>query len=62
MTVMAPFLGRVSDLVGRKPMLYGSIVFFLVFSALCGAAKDMTWLIVARAMQGLGGGSIIGLS
>ena len=28
-------------------------------SALCGAAKTMTWLIVARAIQGIGGGGII---
>ncbi|KAK4689236.1 hypothetical protein P7C73_g867, partial [Tremellales sp. Uapishka_1] len=62
MTLLAPVNGRVSDIVGRKPMLYVSIVVFFVFSALCGAAKSMTWLIVARAFQGLGGGSIIGLT
>jgi MFS family permease len=31
-------------------------------SALCGAAKSMTWLIGARAMQGFGGGAIISLT
>ena len=27
-------------------------------SALCGAAQSMTWLILARALQGIGGGGI----
>ncbi|KAL7425027.1 hypothetical protein Q5752_000715 [Cryptotrichosporon argae] len=62
MTLLTPLNGRLSDIIGRKPMLYAAILFFTVFSALCGAAKSMTWLIVARAFQGLGGGSIIGLT
>ncbi|KAK1923520.1 major facilitator superfamily domain-containing protein [Papiliotrema laurentii] len=61
-TIMTPLNGRVSDIIGRKPMIYGAILFFTVFSALCGAAKNMTWLIAARAFQGMGGGSIIGLT
>ena len=59
---MNPLNGRVSDIIGRKPMVYSAIVVFFIASALCGAAKNMTWLIVARAFQGLGGGSIIGLT
>lgn len=62
MTLLTPVNGRVSDIVGRKPMLYIAIIVFTVFSALCGAAQNITWLIVARAFQGLGGGSIIGLT
>lgn len=38
------------------------IVIFLIGSALCGAAKSMTWLIGARAMQGFGGGAILSLT
>lgn len=30
-----------SDIVGRKSILYGCIVIFLVGSALCGAAQSM---------------------
>ena len=30
-------------------------------SALCGAAQNMTWLVVARAVQGIGGGGIVQL-
>ena len=28
-------------------------------SALCGAAQNMIWLVVCRAVQGIGGGGII---
>jgi MFS family permease len=35
---------------------------FSGWSALCGAAQSMTWLIGARAMQGFGGGAIISLT
>lgn len=45
MTLLAPVNGRVSDIVGRKPLLYCAIVIFVVFSALCGAAKNMTWSV-----------------
>ena len=61
MTLQTPINGRVSDIIGRKPVVYAAIVVFFVFSALCGAAKNMTWLITARAFQGLGGGSIIAM-
>lgn len=30
-----------------------------VGSALCGAATSLTWLIAARAVQGIGGGGIL---
>ncbi|KAF9651438.1 MFS general substrate transporter [Thelephora ganbajun] len=57
----APLYGKLSDIMGRKPILYGCIVIFLIGSALCGAAQSMIWLIVARAVQGIGGGGIIQL-
>jgi MFS family permease len=43
MTLQTPLNGRFSDVVGRKPMLQTAILVFTVFSALCGAAKSMTW-------------------
>ncbi|KIJ69250.1 hypothetical protein HYDPIDRAFT_80094 [Hydnomerulius pinastri MD-312] len=58
---LGPLYGKLSNILGRKPMLYGCIVIFLVGSALCGAAQNMTWLIVCRAVQGIGGGGIIQL-
>jgi MFS family permease len=32
-------VSNTSDIVGRKPILYGSIITFLIGSALCGAAQ-----------------------
>ncbi|KIK57685.1 hypothetical protein GYMLUDRAFT_203254 [Collybiopsis luxurians FD-317 M1] len=58
---LAPLYGKLSDIIGRKPILYGCIVIFLIGSALCGAAQTMVWLIVCRAVQGIGGGGIIQL-
>ncbi|TRM62610.1 major facilitator superfamily domain-containing protein [Schizophyllum amplum] len=56
---LGPLYGKLSDLIGRKPILYGGILVFLIGSALCGAAQSMTWLIIARAIQGIGGGGIL---
>ncbi|KAH7924739.1 MFS general substrate transporter [Leucogyrophana mollusca] len=56
-----PLYGKLSDIIGRKPLLYGSIVVFLLGSALCGVAQSMTWLIIARAVQGIGAGGIMPL-
>ncbi|KAF9052921.1 MFS general substrate transporter [Panaeolus papilionaceus] len=58
---LSPLYGKFSDIAGRKPVLYASITFFLIGSALCGAAQSMVWLVVARAIQGIGGGGIIQL-
>ncbi|KAJ7271912.1 MFS general substrate transporter [Mycena haematopus] len=58
---LAPLYGILSDIFGRKLLLYCSIGCFLIGSALCGAAQNMTWLVVCRAVQGIGGGGILQL-
>ncbi|KAL1947869.1 hypothetical protein VTO73DRAFT_13593 [Trametes versicolor] len=58
-SALSPIYGKISDITGRKPVLYVSILIFLIGSALCGAAQNMTWLVVCRAVQGIGGGGII---
>ncbi|KZS91047.1 MFS general substrate transporter [Sistotremastrum niveocremeum HHB9708] len=55
----SPFYGKFSNIVGRKPVIFGSIFIFLIGSALCGAAKTINWLIICRAIQGVGGGGIM---
>lgn len=58
---LSPLYGKLSDVTGRKPLLFSVVLIFLVSSALCGAAQNMTWLIVCRAIQGIGGGGIFQL-
>jgi EmrB/QacA subfamily drug resistance transporter len=53
-----PIYGRLSDMFGRRPILFVGIGLFLVGSVLCGLAWSMPALIVARAVQGLGAGAI----
>ncbi|KAI4233778.1 MAG: hypothetical protein LQ349_004211 [Xanthoria aureola] len=47
-----------SDIIGRKPVLYVCILFFGLGAIVFGAAKNMTVLIVGRALQGIGGGGL----
>lgn len=56
-----PIYGKLSDIYGRKPLLIGAITMFVIGSAICGAAQNMNMLIGGRAVQGLGGGGVMGL-
>ncbi|KAI1297014.1 hypothetical protein EDD11_007269 [Mortierella claussenii] len=61
-TAVQPLYGVAADLAGRKRTMMFACSVFLLGSALCGAAQSMIMLIVARAVQGLGGSGIIALS
>lgn len=56
---LMPLYGKLSDIIGRKSILYFGIIMFLVGSALCGAAKTFIWLVIARGVQGIGGGGVM---
>ncbi|HEY3058506.1 MAG TPA: MDR family MFS transporter [Chloroflexota bacterium] len=55
-TTVVPIVGKLSDMYGRRWFLLGGAAFFILASALCGLAQDMTQLIVFRGLQGFGGG------
>ncbi|MGW0764605.1 MDR family MFS transporter [Streptomyces sp. NPDC002676] len=61
-TAATPLWGKLGDQYGRKRLFQTAIVIFLVGSALCGAAQNMSQLIGFRALQGLGGGGLMVLS
>ncbi|WP_116133824.1 MDR family MFS transporter [Tropicimonas sp. IMCC34043] len=61
-TVSAPLYGKLGDLFGRRSMVYVSVGLFLVGSTLCGVSGSMLFLILARALQGLGGGGLFVLA
>ncbi|PFG41071.1 EmrB/QacA subfamily drug resistance transporter [Georgenia soli] len=56
--VTVPVYAKVSDMVGRKPVVLVGIGLFLLGSVLCGFAWSMPVLIVARLVQGLGAGAV----
>ena len=61
-TIVLPVYGKVGDLIGRKGLLITAISIFIFGSIVGGLAGDMTWLIIGRAIQGLGGGGLMILS
>lgn len=61
-TIMLPVYGKLGDLIGRKGLFIGAISIFIFGSIVGGLAPDMAWLIIGRAIQGLGGGGLMILS
>lgn len=61
-TIMMPIYGKVSDVLGRKPLLVVAILLFMIGSVIGALAGDMTVLIAGRTVQGLGGGGLMILS
>jgi len=61
-TVTVPIYGKLSDLLGRRPMLLFGISLFLVGSALSGISQTMWQLILFRGVQGLGAGALFPIS
>ncbi len=55
-TAVIPLVGKLGDIYGRKWLAVGGVALFVGASALCGLANSMLWLILARGLQGLGGG------
>ncbi|WP_099975066.1 MDR family MFS transporter [Lactobacillus terrae] len=56
--VATPIYGKLADIIGRKPVIMFGLVLFIIGSTLCSFSNSMTFLIVARAIQGLGSGAI----
>ena len=60
--VTIPIAGKLADVNGRRAFFVSGLVIFMVASVLAGTAQVFWWLVGARAVQGLGMGTIIPLS
>src|SRR3954469_14712289 len=58
-TVVTPLYGKLRDLYGRKLVLQGALVIFLIGAVRCGRAQCRRELIAFRAIQGLGAGGLM---
>jgi EmrB/QacA subfamily drug resistance transporter len=58
-TAVAPVFGTLSDIYGRRAMIVTALSLFIAGSILCALAPNMPVLILARGLQGLGGGGIM---
>lgn len=61
-TAVTPLYGKFSDSHGRRVTMLIGIVVFIVGSVACALAPTMIVLILARGLQGLGGGGLIALA
>jgi len=61
-TAVTPLYGKFSDSHGRRITMLIGIVIFIVGSIACAVASSMLVLILARGLQGLGGGGLIALA
>jgi len=61
-TLVAPLYGKLSDIYGRRGMMLMALGIFMAGSAASAAAPSMLMLILARGLQGIGGGGIVPLS
>jgi EmrB/QacA subfamily drug resistance transporter len=61
-TAVTPLYGKLSDIYGRRLMMLSAIALFVVGSVVCALATSMTMLVLARALQGLGGGGLMALA
>ena len=54
--------GRAADLFGRRRVLMGGIALFTAASLACGLASSQAFIVVARAIQGIGGATVSAVS
>jgi MFS family permease len=56
--IAAPFLGRLSDLLGRRPVLWVSLMGASASYLILAVTHHFEWVILARVLGGLLGGNI----
>ena len=61
-TVTMSFMGRVSDLYGRRRVYLICLLVFTLGSAMVALAETLPWLIAGRVVQAIGGGAMVPVS
>lgn len=56
--IIIPISGWLADVVGRKRYYMISVALFTGASLLCGLSQSLAFLVVARILQGFGGGGL----
>ncbi|MDE1206717.1 multidrug effflux MFS transporter [Tenacibaculum larymnensis] len=46
--------GPISDSLGRKPIIYGGFILFVIASFICVSANSIEMMVVGRILQGIG--------
>jgi EmrB/QacA subfamily drug resistance transporter len=58
-TATTPLFGKLSDIYGRRLILLWAIGIFIAGSIACALAPTIWFLILARGLQGIGGGGLL---
>ncbi|WP_293810730.1 MDR family MFS transporter [uncultured Bosea sp.] len=61
-TAVTPLYGKLADIHGRRVTLLAGIIVFMIGSIACALAPSLWLLVIARFVQGLGGGGLIALA
>jgi EmrB/QacA subfamily drug resistance transporter len=59
LTAATPLFGKLSDIYGRRTILLLAIGIFIVGSIACALAPTLWMLVLARGLQGIGGGGLL---
>ena len=57
-TAVTPLYGKLADIRGRRPVIFGAIGIFVAGSIISALAPSMLVLVLGRAIQGIGGGGL----
>lgn len=61
-TAATPLFGKLSDLYGRRRLFQVAIITFVFGSLLCAVSQNMIQLVLARGVQGIGGGGLFAMA
>jgi predicted MFS family arabinose efflux permease len=60
--VLSPVFGVIADLYGRRLLLAGGLIIFGLFGTAMAFAPSFSWLLIFRALQGVGYSAVIPLT